>query len=81
MSFAKGRPFYLDNDKAVHLMAFLCQYTDCIFVILTHKLPEKNGCILSTVVTDALVLKAPGHQYLKCCVYVYCIGMLRLHLQ
>ena len=31
-------------------------------LFLIHKQMEMHGCILSIVATDALVLKAPGHQ-------------------
>ena len=45
-----------------------------VFSQLTLKHRETHGCIVSTVATDALVLKAPGHQYPQCWPNIHCVG-------
>ena len=44
----------------------ILNWIEMVLTCLTQKQLEVHRCILIIVVTDALVLKAPGHQYPQC---------------
>ena len=51
----------------------------CIKKALTHKQLDTHGHVLSSVVTNVLMLKhpkAPGHQYLQCWLNIHCNGLI-----
>ena len=62
---------WINNIPALVQIMVCC---DLFVIFLTHKQLETHGCVLSTVPTDALVLKAPGYQYPQCWLNIHCIG-------
>ena len=48
---------YIYIDFILVIRVFTCKYHYIFYHVLIHKQLEMHGCVLSTVATDALVLK------------------------